>query len=296
MTRRPKATPLNAWLLCRWWDRLPRLSCSLLGKLPVSGARVFLCVRCPMPLAVVLALAVAAWTLEWRRHAVCLLLGFEGLLALRCHLALPCDSTSDTTSMMAIPKSKTSTRTLKMQSILVADDKLVALLNYIYSHDAPRTPLCPGGLRGLQRRLVLEAPLGHRIIPMDAWFHQGRGRREIYEEDTECAIPRSSGRVAGATSQYGALLASIFGRHSFHFTAHPHSRTRAGSCPLCACPLRRLFDFDVSGSITTPVPVTTIVSDVGLDVVGKAFATTSTIVFVASKALLIKSARAAFTV
>eukprot|EP00971_Amphidinium_carterae_P326051 6456667-Amphidinium_carterae.2 len=182
-----------AWKAAREWGK----------SLPVS-------VRCPMPLAVALALAVTAWTLEWRRSALCLLLGFEGLLrpmemrgALRCHLALPSDLTGDPTSVvMAIPESKTSTRTVKMQFILVTDYKLVALLDYIFARDAPRTPLCPGGLRGLQRQyLYLKVGLGIESSPWTLGSIRGGGAVEFMaiscEEHKTCST--YNGRVAGAT-------------------------------------------------------------------------------------------------
>eukprot|EP00971_Amphidinium_carterae_P212674 4220647-Amphidinium_carterae.2 len=67
-----------------------------------------------------------------------------------------------------------------MQSILVTDYKLVSLLNYIYAHDAPRTLLCPGGLRGLQRRyLYLKMRLGIEASPWTLGSIQGGGAVEF---------------------------------------------------------------------------------------------------------------------
>eukprot|EP00971_Amphidinium_carterae_P194865 3866665-Amphidinium_carterae.1 len=41
-----------------------------------------------------------------------------------------------------------------MQSITITDMKLIKLLTHVFGKDSPRTPLCPGGLRGLQRRFT----------------------------------------------------------------------------------------------------------------------------------------------
>eukprot|EP00971_Amphidinium_carterae_P277146 5499751-Amphidinium_carterae.2 len=109
-------------------------------------------------LSVLLAFAVAAWTIGWRRRAASLLLAFEGLLrrmevggALHGHLSelsLPCDLSGDALrAILAKPESKTATRTVKMQSIMVTDMKLIKLLTYVYGRDTPRALLCPGGLR-----------------------------------------------------------------------------------------------------------------------------------------------------
>eukprot|EP00971_Amphidinium_carterae_P088280 1746398-Amphidinium_carterae.1 len=220
-----------AWRVTREWGK----------SLPVS-------VRCPMPLAVVLALAVTAWTLEWRRSAVCLLLGFEGLLrpmemggALRGHLALPCDLTGDTTSVvMAIPESKTSTRTVKMQSILVTDDKLVALLNYIYSHDAPRVPLCPGGLRGLQRRyLHLKLCLGIESAPWTLGSIRGGGAVEFMRRTQNVQYLQWKGRWSNPRNMAHYLQASL---GITAFTSLP-TRTRERVLELAHC-AHVLFDVE----------------------------------------------------
>eukprot|EP00971_Amphidinium_carterae_P095207 1883610-Amphidinium_carterae.1 len=102
----------GAWLTQRQWQRL----------VPVQ-------MRPPLPTRVLLALAVTAWTLNWKRSCLALLIGFQALLRpgelsslRRQHLVLPSDlGGADASMVVCITQSKTSSRTARLQSVLVTD-------------------------------------------------------------------------------------------------------------------------------------------------------------------------------
>eukprot|EP00971_Amphidinium_carterae_P220047 4368088-Amphidinium_carterae.1 len=126
----------RAWLTQRQWQRLQPLR-----------------FRCPMPHKVALAIAAAGWIKGYRRFSAAILLGFAALLrpgeisALRRgHLVLPSDIAGFSDSLtVAITQSKTSTRSSRLQSVLVSDSLLIGLLEGLVSVDTPSTPLLKGG-------------------------------------------------------------------------------------------------------------------------------------------------------
>eukprot|EP00971_Amphidinium_carterae_P234516 4653582-Amphidinium_carterae.2 len=92
-------------------------------------------VRCPMPLKVMLALALAAWVHCQPRMAVGFLISFLGLLRpgewaslRRQHIVLPMDlSGMESTMTVAIMQAKTSSRGPRIQSVLISDPLVVRL-------------------------------------------------------------------------------------------------------------------------------------------------------------------------
>eukprot|EP00971_Amphidinium_carterae_P312260 6206521-Amphidinium_carterae.1 len=104
--------------------------------------------RPPLPTRVLLALAVTAWTLDWRRSCLALLLGFQALLRpaelamlRRQHLVLPCDLAGhEDTLVVCITQSKTMARTSRLQSVLVSDPVVVDLANTLLAEDAASAP------------------------------------------------------------------------------------------------------------------------------------------------------------
>eukprot|EP00971_Amphidinium_carterae_P204462 4057303-Amphidinium_carterae.1 len=85
--------------------------------------------RVPMPLTILLSFCVLAWHWAWYRLSAALLLGYHLMLrpgeltnALRHHLVLPCDLGGDmSTGVLCIPRSKTSERASRLQSVVIED-------------------------------------------------------------------------------------------------------------------------------------------------------------------------------
>eukprot|EP00971_Amphidinium_carterae_P339549 6477411-Amphidinium_carterae.1 len=133
----------RSWRMMREWKRCQPLS-----------------IRAPMPLSVLLAMATAAWVSGWQRTACLLLLSFDALLrpgeaasGLRSHLVLPGDLAGQPDSaLFTIPDSKTASRTVQIQSVIIFDRLLIALLQLVFGSDKERTPLMPGGLPQFTRR------------------------------------------------------------------------------------------------------------------------------------------------
>eukprot|EP00971_Amphidinium_carterae_P118978 2357183-Amphidinium_carterae.1 len=119
-------------------------------------------VRRPIPVELLLSLAVAASLKGWWRMSVSLLLGFHLLLRpaelaglRRLDILLPHDlGGSRKYGIVRIVQSKTSTRFTLLQAVTIEDEKILSLLAAVIQHDLPRSPLLPGGLAALQTRFV----------------------------------------------------------------------------------------------------------------------------------------------
>eukprot|EP00971_Amphidinium_carterae_P111873 2215856-Amphidinium_carterae.1 len=117
--------------------------------------------RTPLPLEVLLALAVGAWVQGLQRTAVALMLGFHLLLrpaeigsAKRKHLTLPSDTGGALDSgVFAIMKPKIA-RTTLLQSVVIEDPKigpkLLLLAEGVFGQDPPESMWIRGGLAKLQ--------------------------------------------------------------------------------------------------------------------------------------------------
>eukprot|EP00971_Amphidinium_carterae_P352636 6492684-Amphidinium_carterae.2 len=111
--------------------------------------------RVPMPLSVLLAFCVLAWHWQWYRVAASLLLGYHLMLrpseltgVLRHHLVLPCDLSGDMSSgVLCIPRSKTSDRASRLQSVVIEDGLILRVALAVFGRDLPRVPLMQGGMR-----------------------------------------------------------------------------------------------------------------------------------------------------
>eukprot|EP00971_Amphidinium_carterae_P341723 6480690-Amphidinium_carterae.1 len=98
----------------------------------------------------------------WDRTAGVLLLGFEALLrptemgsCLRGHLSLPADLYGHPhCAILSLPETKTSTRTVKVQSVLIKDIPVIRFLQCLFEQDHERALLSPGGAAGLQRKFL----------------------------------------------------------------------------------------------------------------------------------------------
>eukprot|EP00971_Amphidinium_carterae_P133606 2646129-Amphidinium_carterae.1 len=117
-------------------------------------------VRTPIPLEVMLAMCTLAFHWRWPRMGCAILLCFHALLrpgelanGMRQHLILPNDlGGSPSSGVYCIPRSKTSNRTVLLQSVVIEDSLLLGLLQHVYRFDGPTTTLVKGGMSSLLLR------------------------------------------------------------------------------------------------------------------------------------------------
>eukprot|EP00971_Amphidinium_carterae_P334952 6470529-Amphidinium_carterae.1 len=118
--------------------------------------------RTPLPVEVLLAIAVCGWVRGLRRTATALILGFHLMLrpaeiasAKRRHLTLPSDTGGALDSgVFAVMKSKTATRTTLLQSVVIEDDKVLSLAESVFGPDPPDCLWVRGGIATLQKNFV----------------------------------------------------------------------------------------------------------------------------------------------
>eukprot|EP00971_Amphidinium_carterae_P346744 6488398-Amphidinium_carterae.3 len=116
--------------------------------------------RTPLPLDVLLAMVAVCMVWDWPHMAACLLLGFHLLLRpgeiagiQRCHLLLPSDLGGLSFSgSLSLPKTKTSNRGSKLQSVLIEDELILEFVDNLLGAVAPNTLLVAGGLPLLSKR------------------------------------------------------------------------------------------------------------------------------------------------
>eukprot|EP00971_Amphidinium_carterae_P225356 4469735-Amphidinium_carterae.1 len=107
---------------------------------------------------------------------------------LRMHLALPGDLHGLPycatwthgllyCAILRLPETKTASRTVRVQSVLIKEPPLINLLACIFYKDAERTLLCPGGTLGLQRKFLLlkELVVGIETTPWTLASVRGGG-------------------------------------------------------------------------------------------------------------------------
>eukprot|EP00971_Amphidinium_carterae_P238649 4737430-Amphidinium_carterae.1 len=107
-----------------------------------------------MPPRVAIATATVGWILGHHRFRLPVLLGYTGLLrpgeisALRrSHIVLPSDIAGFSEHLtICVAQSKTSTRSSRIQSVLVTDDRVTKLAEAMLMADSSSAPLVPGGL------------------------------------------------------------------------------------------------------------------------------------------------------
>eukprot|EP00971_Amphidinium_carterae_P246465 4895366-Amphidinium_carterae.1 len=117
-------------------------------------------IRSPLPLEVMLAMSVIAFHWGWPRMGCAILLSFHAMLrpsefanGMRQHIVLPSDlGGSPSSGVFCIPRSKTSNRTVLLQSVVIEDPIVLGLLQYVYRFDGPSTVLMKGGLSAFQVR------------------------------------------------------------------------------------------------------------------------------------------------
>eukprot|EP00971_Amphidinium_carterae_P336743 6473269-Amphidinium_carterae.1 len=176
----------KAWLVQRQWQRLAPSS-----------------MRPPLPEKVLLALAVSAWSLNWRRCCLALLLAYLALLRpaevsvlRRQHLVLPRDLAGhDQSLVVCITQSKTTHRTGRMQSVLVTDPVVVELADCLLAHDAASAPLVRGGLKELQKKYdFLRDCLNLRDSPFTLGCLRGGGAIHQIQTSQSLALLQWRGR------------------------------------------------------------------------------------------------------
>eukprot|EP00971_Amphidinium_carterae_P031131 612660-Amphidinium_carterae.1 len=191
----------RAWRAARQWKRTQPLS-----------------VRAPLPLSVLLAMATTAWVQGWTRTSCLLLLSFDALLspgeaanALRSHLILPTDLAGEQGSaVFVLPDSKTASRTVQIQSVIVFDEPLISLLTFVFQGDRPRTPLMPGGLTQLTRRFYqLLSLLGIDKSPWSPASLRGGGAVEFARSTHNIPYLQWKGRWANPRTMVHYLQTAL---------------------------------------------------------------------------------------
>eukprot|EP00971_Amphidinium_carterae_P236640 4696746-Amphidinium_carterae.1 len=166
-------------------------------------------VRSPMPLPILLALVTTALVMGWERTAGVLLLGFEALLrpsemggCLRGHLSLPGDLYGHPyCAILSLPETKTASRTVKLQSVLIKDAPLIEYLHGFFSCDGERSLLMPGGAAALQRKfLSLKEMIGIRTAPWTLASVRGGGCVHFALHSTDMDYLQWKGRWASQRS------------------------------------------------------------------------------------------------
>eukprot|EP00971_Amphidinium_carterae_P277412 5505535-Amphidinium_carterae.1 len=164
--------------------------------------------RTPLPLEVLLALAVGAWVQGLQRTAVALMLGFHLLLrpaeigsAKRKHLTLPSDTGGALDSgVFAIMKPKTA-RTTLLQSVVIEDPKLLLLAEGVFGLDPPESLWIRGGLAKLQANFSsLKRSLDIHDTPYTLGSLRAGGSVEYLQRTSNSAGLQIRGRWASQKS------------------------------------------------------------------------------------------------
>eukprot|EP00971_Amphidinium_carterae_P145472 2882812-Amphidinium_carterae.1 len=211
--------------------------------------------RVPMPLAVLLAFCLLAWEWKWQRTSTGLMLAYHLMLrpgeltnALRMHLVLPCDLSGDMeTGVLCIPRSKTSDRASRLQSVVIEDIEVLRMALAVFGNDEPRTPLLAGGMKAfLVRFQQLKNALGLEGTAFNPSSLRGGGATEYIRRTGNLGSLQLRGRWLSQKSMFHylqmGLLASAYaslGRevqnriHSLAMAA-PHLLTQAIEKKLCS--------------------------------------------------------------
>eukprot|EP00971_Amphidinium_carterae_P293525 5827487-Amphidinium_carterae.1 len=157
----------EAWSMQRQWCRITPMQ-----------------TRTPLPLEILLAMCSVCVVWNWRLTAASLLLGFHLLLrpgelaaVLRHHLLLPTDVGGSLESgTLALPKTKTSNRGSRLQSVIIEDSGLLQIMDVAFGAMPARSLLCPGGLPVLaQKFAVLKKVLQLEHTPFSLASLRGGG-------------------------------------------------------------------------------------------------------------------------
>ena len=148
-------------------------------------------IRTPVPEVVMRAIVATAVALGWPSFGLLVWLAFHALLrpgevcALRRgHLRLTCDCGSDQVGVVALTTSKTSTRSARIQSVMITDVWLLGLLNAYFGNWPALSPLCSGGSAAFSRRFLAcldRLGLKNRFMPAGLRGGGAVHHFEIYE-------------------------------------------------------------------------------------------------------------------
>eukprot|EP00971_Amphidinium_carterae_P352181 6492466-Amphidinium_carterae.1 len=118
-----------------------------------------LTMRPPIPVELLLALALVMWTQGQIRSSIGLMLGYHCLLRpaelcrlRRKDLLLSCDTAgSEWSGVVSIGQSKTTSRSARLQSVVIIDGPLLRLVTWLVHDDPPSRLLVPGGMLRLNQ-------------------------------------------------------------------------------------------------------------------------------------------------
>eukprot|EP00971_Amphidinium_carterae_P251564 4993920-Amphidinium_carterae.2 len=174
--------------------------------------------RTPMPLEVLLAVAVCAWTKGLYRTGMAILLGYHLLLrpseigeAKRRHLTLPSDTGGSTDSgVFAVTRSKTAARTTLLQSVIIEDPRILSLAEKVYGSDPPDCLWVRGGLIQLQRNFnVIKRALQLHQAPYTLGSLRAGGAVEFLRRTNNSPGLQIRGRWMSAKSMYHYTQMSV---------------------------------------------------------------------------------------
>eukprot|EP00971_Amphidinium_carterae_P343102 6482674-Amphidinium_carterae.1 len=196
----------GSWCLAGLQHEWPELIGRMRGawKIQTQWQRVMPSrVRSPIPLEVMLALSTLAFHWGWPRMGCAILLSFHALLrpselanGLRRHIILPQDlGGSPSSGVYCIPRSKTSNRTVLLQSVVIEDQLLLGLLQYVYRFDGPSTTLMKGGMPSFVLRWdLLKRALDIQHSPWGLSSLRGGGAVEFIRRTGNVGYLRFRGR------------------------------------------------------------------------------------------------------
>eukprot|EP00971_Amphidinium_carterae_P326677 6457619-Amphidinium_carterae.1 len=132
-----------------------------------------LSMRPPIPLELLLAISLVLWIQGQHRSSMALMVGFHCLLrpSELCHLRrkdllLSCDTSgAEWSGVVTIGQSKTTSRSARLQSVVILDKPLLQLVTWLVGDDMPMRLLIPGGVVRLNQvfshaRQLLGVPAG----------------------------------------------------------------------------------------------------------------------------------------
>eukprot|EP00971_Amphidinium_carterae_P154135 3056926-Amphidinium_carterae.1 len=208
--------------------------------------------RVPMPLAVLLSFVLLSWHWGWHRVSTSLLLGYHLMLrpseltnALRQHLVLPCDLAGDMGSgvsgVLCVPKSKTSDRASRLQSIVIEDALVLRMALAVFGPDPPRVPLLSGGMRAFLIKFnQLKCALGLECSQFNPSSLRGGGATEYIRRTGNLGYLQLRGRWLSPKSMHHYLQ---MGLSATAYAAREDSTKQVLQTLAAVLPLRLLIVF-----------------------------------------------------
>eukprot|EP00971_Amphidinium_carterae_P175883 3486601-Amphidinium_carterae.1 len=173
--------------------------------------------------------------------------------ALRMHLVLPCDLSGDMeTGVLSIPRSKTSDRASRLQSVVIEDVEVLRMALAVFGGDGPRTPLLAGGMRTfLVRFQQLKNALGLEGTAFNPSSLRGGGATEYIRRTGNLGSLQLRGRWLSQKSMFHylqmGLSASAYASLGQEVQARIHTLASAAPHMLPPAVSKKLGSSSVEG-------------------------------------------------